>query len=101
MNDSISFFLGMDEVDVIVCDKNFRIQRDNGSFVFRKDFMMFQDISFDLGREIFNDIESDGQFLVIVQSIMEVCVTEIVDVIEKIVELKLEVICSSEEQVFV
>lgn len=62
---------------------------------------MFQDISFDLGREIFNDIESDGQFLVIVQSIMEVCVTEIVDVIEKIVELKLEVICSSEEQVFV
>lgn len=101
MNDSILFFLGMDEVDVIVCDKNFRIQRDNGLFVFRKDFMMFQDISFDLGREIFNDIESDGQFLVIVQSIMEVCVTEIVDVIEKIVELKLEVICSSGEQVFV
>lgn len=99
MNDSTSSSSGMDEVDATVCDKNFRTQRDNGSFVLRKDLMMPQDTSPDSGRETPNDIESDGQPLVTVQSIMEACVTETADVTEKTAELKLEAICSSEEQV--
>lgn len=99
MNDSTSSSSGMDEVDATVCDKNFRTQRDNGSFVLRKDLMMPQDTSPDSGRETPNDIESDGQPLVTIQSVMEACVTETADVTEKTAELKLEAICSSEEQV--
>lgn len=60
---------------------------------------MPQETSPDSGRETPNDIESDGQPLVTIQSVMEACVTETADVTEKTAELKLEAICSSEEQV--